>query len=121
MTSIDKAAIDGLAASFQGQLIQPDDPTYDSVRQIWNGHIQRKPALIARCSGVADVKAAVRFGRKHELRSSVRGGGHAVAGHALCDGGLVIDLSPMKGVRVDAESRTVRAQGGLGAGSRGAS
>jgi FAD/FMN-containing dehydrogenase len=91
MTSIDKVAIDALATRFQGQLIQPDNPTYDSVRQIWNGHIQRRPALIARCSGVADVMAAVRFGREHGLRSSVRGGGHAVAGHALCDGGLVIE------------------------------
>lgn len=88
MSSIDRAAIDGLAASFLGQLVRPDDPTYDNVRQIWNGHIQRRPALIARCSGVADVIAAVRFGREHGLRASVRGGGHAVAGHAICDGGL---------------------------------
>ena len=112
MTSIDKATIDGLAASFQGPLIEPGDPTYDSVRQIWNGHIQRKPALIARCSGVADVIAAVRFGREHGLRASVRGGGHAVAGHALCDDGLVIDLSLMTGSRVDPLARTIQAQGG---------
>jgi len=112
MTSIDKAAINGLAAGFQGQLIQPDDPTYDSVRQIWNGHIQRKPALIARCSGVADVIAAVRFGREHQLRSSVRGGGHAVAGHALCDDGLMIDLSMMTGSRVDPLAHTIQVEGG---------
>ncbi len=112
MTSIDKTAINDLAASFQGQLIRPDDPTYDSVRQIWNGHIQRKPALIARCSGVADVIAAVRFGRQHELRPSVRGGGHAVAGHAICDDGLVIDLSAMTGSRVDPLARTIQVQGG---------
>ena len=112
MTSIDKAAVSGLAANFQGQLIQPGDPTYDSVRQIWNGHIQRKPALIARCSGMADVIAAVRFGREHELRPSVRGGGHAVAGHALCDDGLVIDLSTMTGSRVDPRARTIQVQGG---------
>ncbi|MET1081888.1 MAG: FAD-binding oxidoreductase, partial [Burkholderiales bacterium] len=112
MTSIGKAAINGLAASFQGELIQPDAPTYDSVRQIWNGHIQRKPALIARCSGVADVIAAVRFGREYELRPSVRGGGHAVAGHALCDDGLVIDLSTMTGSRFDPLARTIQVQGG---------
>jgi hypothetical protein len=112
MTSIGKAAVNGLAAKFQGQLIQPNDPTYDSVRQIWNGHIQRKPALIARCSGVADVIAAVRFGREHELSPSVRGGGHAVAGHALCDDGLVIDLSTMTGSRVDPLARTIQVQGG---------
>jgi len=112
MTSIDKAAVSGLAANFQGQLIQPGDPTYDSVRQIWNGHIQRKPALIARCSGVADVIAAVRFGREHALITSVRGGGHAVAGYALCDDGLVIDLSTMTGSRVDPLARTIQLQGG---------
>ncbi len=112
MKSIDKTAIDGLAAGFQGPLIRPGDPAYDSARQIWNGHIQRKPALIARCSGVADVMAAVRFGREHELRCSVRGGGHAVAGHAICDGGLVIDLSAMTGSRVDPHTQTIQVQGG---------
>ena len=112
MTSIGKAAIDGFAASFQGQLIRPDDPTYDSVRQIWNGHIQRRPALIARCAGVADVIAAVRFGREHGLRPAVRGGGHAVAGHALCDDGLVIDLSTMTGSRVNPLAQTIELQGG---------
>ncbi len=64
---IDGAAIEGLAANFQGRLVTPDDPDYDQVRQIWNGHIQRRPALIARCTGVADVIAAVRFGREHGL------------------------------------------------------
>ena len=112
MASIDNAAIDGLAAGFQGALIRPGDPTYESVRQIWNGHIQRKPALIARCSGVADVIAAVRFGREHGLRVSVRGGGHAVAGHATCDDGLVIDLSTMTGSRADPHARTIQLQGG---------
>ena len=97
MTTIDRAAIETLAANFAGELIQPDDPGYDAARQIWNGHIQRRPALIARCRGVADVIAAVRFGREHDLPASVRGGGHAVAGHAICDDGLVIDLSAMTG------------------------
>jgi FAD/FMN-containing dehydrogenase len=112
MTSIGRAAINGLAASFHGPLIQPGDPTYDSARQIWNGHIRRRPALIARCSGVADVIAAIRFGREHGLTPSVRGGGHAVAGHALCDDGLVIDLSTMTGSRVDPLARTIQLQGG---------
>ena len=112
MTSIDKAAIGGLAANFQGQLIQRDDAAYEAARQIWNGHIQRRPALIARCSGVADVIAAVRFGREHGLATSVRGGGHAVAGYAVCDDGLVIDLSAMTGSRVDPQARTIQIQGG---------
>ena len=112
MTSIDTAAIDGLAANFRGRLVQRDDPAYDEVRQIWNGQIQRRPALIARCSGVADVIAAVRFGREHDLNPSVRGGGHAVAGHALCDDGLVIDLSMMTGSRVDPLAQTIQVQGG---------
>jgi FAD/FMN-containing dehydrogenase len=112
MTTIDTAAIEGLAAEFQGQLVRPDDPTYDDVRQIWNGHIQRRPQLIARCSGVADVMAAVRFGRDQDLNPSVRGGGHAVAGHALADDGLVIDMSMMTGSRVDPLGQTIQIQGG---------
>ncbi|MEA2685473.1 MAG: hypothetical protein QOE93_668, partial [Actinomycetota bacterium] len=82
------------------------------VRQIWNGHTQRRPALIARCSGPADVMAAVRFGRDRGLDPAVRGGGHAVAGHAVCDDGLVIDLSLMTGSRVDPTARTIQLQGG---------
>ncbi len=112
MTSIDKAAVDGLAVNFQGRLIRPDDPVYEEVRRIWNGHVRHRPALIARCSGVADVIAAVRFAREHDLELAVRGGGHAVAGHALCDDGLVIDLSTMTGSRVDPMSRTIQVEGG---------
>jgi FAD/FMN-containing dehydrogenase len=112
MPSIDSGAITGLASAFQGLLIQPDDPPYDTARQIWNGHIQRRPALIARCTGVADVIEAVRFGRAHGLHPSVRGGAHAVAGHAICDGGLVIDLSLMTGSRVDPAAKTIQLQGG---------
>ncbi|MEA2826578.1 MAG: hypothetical protein QOG43_1017, partial [Actinomycetota bacterium] len=110
--AIDKNAVDGLAANFQGRLVTPADPSYDQVRQIWNGHIQRRPALIACGTGVADVIAAVRFGRDHGLKPAVRGGGHAIAGHALCDDGLVIDLSPMTGSRVDPVARTIQLQGG---------
>jgi FAD/FMN-containing dehydrogenase len=112
VTAIQQAQIDDLATSFLGELIQPGDPTYDDARQIWNGHIQRQPALIARCRGVADVIAAVRFGREHDLLASVRGGGHSVAGHAIAEGGLVIDLSAMTGTRVDPIAQTIRCEGG---------
>jgi FAD/FMN-containing dehydrogenase len=109
---IDGATLETLAANFSGELIQPQDAGFDAARQIWNGHVQRRPALIARCRGAADVMAAVRFCREHELPASVRGGGHAVAGHALCDGGVVIDLSAMTGSRVDPLARTIQLQGG---------
>ena len=97
---------------FRGELLREGDDGYEAARRIWNGDIRRRPALIARCTGTADVRAAVRLARERELTVAVRGGGHAVAGHALCDGGLVIDLSPMTAVRVDPRSRTARAQGG---------
>ncbi len=85
---------------------------YEEVRAIRNGMIERQPALIARCDGVADVISAVNFAREHDLLVAIRGGGHNVAGNALCDGGLVIDLSGMRAVRVDPVGRTVRAEGG---------
>jgi FAD/FMN-containing dehydrogenase len=94
---IDTTALGGLRANFLGELLSPDDSGYEVARRIWNGRIDRRPALIARCMGVADVMAAVRFARDGELPAAVRGGGHAVPGHALCDDGLVIDLSPMRG------------------------
>ena len=102
-----------LRRSFQGELIGPGDADYDEARRIWNGAIDRRPAWIARCTGVADVVAAVRFARERDLRVAVRGGGHGVAGHAVCDGGLVVDLSPMKGIRVDPVARTARAEAGV--------
>jgi FAD binding domain/Berberine and berberine like len=97
---------------FLGRVFEPDDADYEDARKIWNGDIRRRPAVIASCTGAADVLAAVRFARERELPVAVRGGGHAVAGHALCEGGLVIDLSPMTGVRVDPLGGTARAQGG---------
>jgi FAD/FMN-containing dehydrogenase len=97
---------------FLGAVHEPGDDSYEAARQIWNGNIQHRPAVIARCTGTADVIAAMRFAREKELPVAVRGGGHAVAGHALCHDGLVIDLSPMTGVRVDPMAGTVRAQGG---------
>jgi FAD/FMN-containing dehydrogenase len=99
-------------AEFSGAVLEPGDEDFETARQIWNGDIQRRPAAIARCTGTADVLAAVRFARERELPIAIRGGGHAVAGHAVCDDGLVIDLSAMTGVRVDPMAGTVRAQGG---------
>jgi FAD/FMN-containing dehydrogenase len=105
-------AIEGLRAQVGPQLILADHPAYDDARRVWNGMIDRRPALIVRCRGVSDVMASVRFAREHAVLSSVRGGGHNVAGYGTCEGGLVIDLSPMRGVRVDARSKAVRADGG---------
>jgi FAD/FMN-containing dehydrogenase len=102
-----------LRDSIRGPVIEPDDEGYDAARAIWNGAIDRRPACVARCTGVADVVAAVRFARERDLLVAVRSGGHGVGGHALCDGGLVIDLSPMKGIRVDPAARTARAQAGV--------
>ncbi|HEV8626120.1 MAG TPA: FAD-binding oxidoreductase [Acidimicrobiia bacterium] len=104
--------MEALRTNFAGELLTPQDGGYDEARKIWNGNIDRRPALIARCTGVADVIAAVRFAREHELAAAVRGGGHAVAGHALCDDGVVIDLSPMRGTRLDLLGSTIRVQGG---------
>lgn len=109
MTTIDAAA---LAADFKGELIAPDHHGYEPARQIWNGHIQRRPGLIASCQGAADVMAAVRFARDRDLPVSVRGGGHGVAGMSVLDDGVVIDLSPMTGSRVDPLARTISLQGG---------
>jgi hypothetical protein len=93
-------------------VIQPDDLRYETARKIWNASIEKHPGLIARCSGVADVIAAVNFARDNDLLVAVRGGGHNVGGKALCDKGIVIDLSRMKGIHVDATNHTVRVQGG---------
>ncbi len=101
-----------LRERFQGELFRPGDDDYDAARRIWNGAIDRRPALIARCTGTADVVAAVEFARSEELVVAVRAGGHNVAGTALCDDGVVLDLSPMKGVRVDPAARSAWAQPG---------
>ena len=89
---LDARATEGLAAAFRGEVIFPEDKTYDEHRKVWNGSIDRHPALIARCAGVADVVQAVRFARTHALRVAVRSGGHSYPGHSVCDGGIVIDL-----------------------------
>jgi FAD/FMN-containing dehydrogenase len=105
-------AIQGFEAGLRGPVLRPGDIGYDEARSIWNGLIDRRPALIVQCTGAADVVDAVNFARDHDLVLSVKGGGHNVAGNAVNDGGLVIDLSGMRGVHVDPASRTVRAQGG---------
>jgi len=111
-TAVNEAAFDQFRQNFRGPLIRPGDPNYNSARRVWNGMIDRYPALIARCTGLDDVVAAVAFARRHNLLVAVRGGGHNVAGNAVCDDGLVIDLSPMQGVSVDAQAQTVRVQAG---------
>jgi FAD/FMN-containing dehydrogenase len=95
-------------ASLSGTLLTPDSPGYDEARTIWNAMIDRRPGLIVRCGDGADVAAAVRFARAHDLLVAVRGGGHNIAGNSVCDGGLMIDLSPMRQVRVDPAARTAR-------------
>jgi hypothetical protein len=105
--------VDELAAAMHGQLLRPGDPAYDPARRIWNDMIDRRPALVARCADDQDVAAAIGLARDGELALAVRGGGHGVAGQALCEGGLVIDLSSMRQVEVDQGGRTVRAQGVL--------
>ncbi len=100
-------------AGFAGELIGPGDDRYDDARRVWNGAIDRRPALIARCTGARDVAAAIRLARERDLPVAVRGGGHGVAGLAVCDGGVVVDLSPMRAIAVDARARTARAQAGV--------
>jgi FAD/FMN-containing dehydrogenase len=110
--TLDEAAVTEFKAGLRGEVITPDSANYDEVRVIWNGMHNKRPALIARCTGTADVIAAVNFARSHNLLVAVRGGGHNVAGSASCDDGIMIDLSLMKGVHVDPKARTARVQGG---------
>src|SRR5213593_4126010 len=102
-----------LAGRFSGQLLQPGDHEYDEARRVHNGLVDKRPALMARCRGTADIVEAVNLARALRLEVAIRGGGHNVAGRATIDGGLMIDLSPMKGIHVDPKARTARAQGGL--------
>ena len=97
---------------FRGQVFEPEDAGYNDARKIWNASIDKRPRLIARCSGIADVVDAVSFGRTNLLLTAVRGGGHNVGGRALCDDGLVIDLNGMRAVHVNSANATVRVQGG---------
>ncbi|MGH3454201.1 MAG: FAD-binding oxidoreductase [Nocardioidaceae bacterium] len=106
------AAYRELITRFGGALLHPVDPDYDERRRIWNGAIDRRPALIARCSGPDDVRTAIRYARRTGIEVAVRGGGHSFPGHSTVDGGLVVDLSAMNRIRVDPGRRTVRAQAG---------
>src|SRR5215207_10933842 len=110
--AVGEALVERFGSRLRGKLLRPGDAGYEEARLIWNGLIDKQPALIARCAGVADVIDSVNFARENDLLVAVRGGGHNVAGNAVADGGLVIDLSPMKGIRVDPERRTTRAEGG---------
>jgi FAD/FMN-containing dehydrogenase len=112
-TAIEAAAVDALKASLRGELLRAGDDGYDEARKVWNGMIDKRPGLIARCAGVADVISAVDFARTHQLLVSVRGGGHNIPGNAVCDGGLMIDLACMRSVRVDPVRHTARAEGGV--------
>jgi FAD/FMN-containing dehydrogenase len=105
--------LEELAGQLRGKLVLPGDAQYDAARRVWNGMIDKRPALIARCAGVSDVVVAVGFARENGLPLAVRGGGHNVAGNATCDDGVVVDLSGMKSVRVDRRRRTARAEAGL--------
>jgi FAD/FMN-containing dehydrogenase len=111
--TLDDEKITEFRSTLRGDLIMNDHAAYESARRVWNGNIDRRPALIARCAGVADVQRAVNFARTHALLLSIRDGGHSAPGHGTNDGGLVIDLSTMKGIRVDPDARRVRAQGGV--------
>ncbi|HEY2618837.1 MAG TPA: FAD-binding oxidoreductase [Acetobacteraceae bacterium] len=102
-----------LAKAFNGQLLQSSDPDYEHARRVHNGLIDKRPGLIARCRGTSDIVDAVKVARDHRLEVAVRGGGHNVAGRSTTDGGLMIDLSSMTGIHIDAKARTARAQGGL--------
>src|SRR4051794_36321004 len=109
---IGDATIAELEGELRGQVIRPGDADYDTARALWNGMHDRHPALIVRCEGTADVIAAIRFARSHSLEIAVRGGGHSIAGFSGVDGGLVIDLSPMRGIRVDPQAKRAVVQGG---------
>ncbi len=106
-------AVNAFQASLQGDVIRPGDATYETARQVWNALIDRHPALIVRPANADEVAAAVKFARAHRLRVAVRGGAHGVAGHAVCDGGLVIDMSKLKAISVDEAERTATLQGGV--------
>jgi len=106
-------SLDSLRSNFRGELITPQEPSYDRARRVWNAIIDKRPAVVAVCAGTADVMATVNFAREHGLLLAVRGGGHSIAGNSTCDGGVVLDLSRMKGVRVDRVARTARAEGGV--------
>lgn len=111
--TVEKVRLEQLKAQVRGEILLPGDGGYDAARKVWNAMIDKRPALIVRCAGAGDVLQSVRFAREYEAEVAVRSGGHNIAGRSMCDDGLLIDLSPMKGIRVDPARRTVRAQPGL--------
>jgi FAD/FMN-containing dehydrogenase len=112
-TMLEQGALAGLRDGFRGRILQPGDEGYDEARTIYNAMVDRRPALVARCAETADVVAAVRYGRAQDLPIAIRCGGHSVAGHSVCDDGLLIDLSLLKGVHVDPSEGVARAGGGV--------
>ena len=111
-TTLDPSVAKDLAKKVQGEILTADSPGFDKVRVVWNAMIDRKPALIARCKSADDVVACVKFATQHDLLVAVRGGGHNIAGNAVCEGGLLIDLSLMRAVKVDAAKQTAHVEGG---------
>src|SRR5687768_15494645 len=112
-SSADASAIDQLRRQITGQVIAPTDPAYDAERRVWNAMVDRYPALIVQCLDTRDIAAAIAFARSQGLPLTVRGGGHGVAGRAVCDGGVMIDLSRMNEIVIDPELRTAVVQGGV--------
>src|SRR5215207_4096589 len=110
---LEEEVVQGFATNLRGQLIRSEDDGYDAARAVFNGMVNKRPAMIVRCAGTSDVIQGVNFTRTHNLLLSVRGGGHSVAGKAVCEGGVMPDLSPMKGIKVDPVRRTAEAQPGL--------
>ncbi|HEY0766892.1 MAG TPA: FAD-dependent oxidoreductase, partial [Steroidobacteraceae bacterium] len=106
------ADVEDLRAGLRGELITADQPAYESARRLWNAAFDRKPALIVRCAGAADVKRAVSFAGAHGLLTAVRGGGHSLSGQSGCDGGLVVDVSPMSAVQVDPIAKEAQVESG---------
>jgi len=105
--------IQALGEDFRGELVRPGDPSYDERRKVWNASIDRRPGLIALCTGVADIRSALAYARRTGGPVAVRGGGHSFPGHSTCDDGILLDLAPLKGIRVDPVRRTARAQAGV--------
>lgn len=112
MDTVTRGGIDDFRATLRGKVIQPSDPDYDESRKIWNAMIDKRPAMIVRCAGAADVLASVNFARENGMPLAIRGGGHNIAGSALCDDGLVIDLSAMRSVQIDQRRRRAYVEGG---------
>src|SRR5438270_7117337 len=111
--TLDETALAELQGGFRGEITGRNDPTYDEHRKVWNGSIDRRPAVVARCAGADDVVAALRLAREDGLAIAVRSGGHSFPGLSVCDDGLVVDLSLMKGIRVDPAARVARVQAGV--------